>query len=69
MIQLRRMNPKRMGELVNEIITKESGQFLWFMLVVKSPLDGLTNRARVFDLQRSLRLLPTDFKISTAAFC
>jgi hypothetical protein len=69
MIHLRRMNPKRMRELVNEIITKESGQFLWFMLVVKSPLVGLTNRGRVFDLQRRLRLLPTDFKISTATFC
>jgi hypothetical protein len=69
MIHLRRMNPKRMRELVNEIITKESGQFLWFMLVVKSPLVGLTNRGRVFDLQRRLLLLPTDFKISTATFC
>jgi hypothetical protein len=49
-------------ELVKEIVTKANGVFLWVVLVVKSLLDGLTNRDGIEDLQRRLRLLPSDLE-------
>ena len=62
MTQLRKLNSENVIGLVNEIVTKASGVFLWVILVVKSLLDGLTNRDRLSDLQKRLRLLPSDLK-------
>ncbi|KAH7360458.1 hypothetical protein BKA65DRAFT_421518 [Rhexocercosporidium sp. MPI-PUGE-AT-0058] len=45
--------------LVEEIVDAAKGVF-WVFLVVRSLLEGLTNADRIVDLQRRLRLLPTD---------
>lgn len=47
-------------DLVQDIVDAAQGVFLWVFLVVRSLLEGLTNADRVVDLQRRLRLLPTD---------
>jgi hypothetical protein len=62
MIQLRRLDPKNADALAAEIVSKSSGVFLWVTLVVKSLLDGLTNRDRISDLQKRLQLLPSDLE-------
>ena len=46
--------------LVQDIVNAAQGVFLWVFLVVRSLLEGLTNADRIIDLQRRLRLLPTD---------
>lgn len=48
--------------LVQEIVTKADGVFLWVKLVVKSILIGLGNRDEIVDLQRRLRELPSDLE-------
>ncbi|KAG0652892.1 hypothetical protein D0Z07_0177 [Hyphodiscus hymeniophilus] len=48
--------------LVEEIVTKADGVFLWVKLVVKSILIGLGNRDEIVDLQRRLRELPSDLE-------
>jgi len=52
----------RCEALVQEIVEKANGVFLWVFLVVRSLLQGLTNADRVSDLQRRLRLLPADLE-------
>jgi len=47
-------------DLVKDIVDAAQGVFLWVFLVVRSLLEGLTNADRIVDLQRRLRLLPTD---------
>ena len=69
MTQFREMDPENAAGLVDEIVSKASGVFLWVMLVVKSLLDGLTNRDRISDLQKRLRLLPSDLKDLTNICC
>ena len=48
----------RSQDLVQEIVEKAQGVFLWVVLVVKSLLKGLRNADRVCDLQRRLRDFP-----------
>jgi hypothetical protein len=48
----------RYQELIQEIVEKAEGVFLWVFLVVRSLLSGLTNADKISDLQRRLRLLP-----------
>ncbi|KAF2111502.1 hypothetical protein BDV96DRAFT_184131 [Lophiotrema nucula] len=45
-------------ELVQQIVDKADGVFLWVFLVTKSILHGLTNADRISDLQRRISLLP-----------
>jgi len=47
-------------DLIQEVVDAAEGVFLWVFLVVRSLLEGLTNADRIVDLQRRLRLLPTD---------
>jgi hypothetical protein len=47
-------------ELVNEVVGKAQGVFLWVILVVKSLLEGLQNADRVLDLRRRLEAFPAD---------
>jgi hypothetical protein len=54
--------PFHVPHLVQEIVTKADGVFLWVTLVVRSLLDGLENRDTISDLQRRLRLLPADLE-------
>ncbi|PMD67148.1 uncharacterized protein K444DRAFT_489832, partial [Hyaloscypha bicolor E] len=57
---LKDAEPAHAAELVNEVVTKASGVFLWVTLVVKSLLNGLRNRDCIGDLRRRLSELPSD---------
>lgn len=48
--------------LLEEIVDASQGVFLWVVLVVRSLLRGLTNADTIAELQRRLRLLPTDLE-------
>ena len=48
----------RSQDLIQNIVEKAQGVFLWVILVVKSLLTGLRNADRVCDLQKRLRDLP-----------
>ena len=53
----------RCTRLEDEIVYRAQGVFLWVFLVVRSLLHGLTNADRITDLEKRLRLLPTDLEI------
>ncbi|PMD15069.1 hypothetical protein NA56DRAFT_734260 [Hyaloscypha hepaticicola] len=57
-IELEQREPEYSSLLMEEIVQKASGIFLWVHLVVRSLLEGLTNGDRISDLQRRLDLLP-----------
>ncbi|KAI0428870.1 hypothetical protein F5Y09DRAFT_332281 [Xylaria sp. FL1042] len=46
--------------LIDEVVTKSNGVFLWVTLVVRLLREGLTNDDSLFDLQRRLSSFPTD---------
>jgi hypothetical protein len=48
------------NELLDEIIEKSNGVFLWTYLVVRSLVEGLENDDRLMDLQRRLNDFPSD---------
>ena len=48
----------RSQDLVQDIVEKAQGVFLWVVLVVRSLLTGLRNADRVHDLQKRLRDFP-----------
>jgi hypothetical protein len=61
-IDLKCEEPDLAPVLVEEIVLKASGVFLWVRLVVASLLNGLGNGDGIRDLQRRLELLPADLK-------
>jgi hypothetical protein len=62
MNDLRRIDPENANKLIKEIVIKASGVFLWVSLIVRSLLDGFTNRDRICDLQKRLQALPSDLE-------
>ena len=48
----------RSQDIVDEIVNKARGVFLWVILVVRSLLTGLRNADRISDLQKRLRDFP-----------
>lgn len=50
------------GDLVEEIVQRAQGVFLWVRLVVRSLRQGLVNNDPVSLLQKRLRALPTDLE-------
>lgn len=50
------------GQLVEKVVQKASGVFLWVHLVVSSLLDGMKFGDRVIDLRRRLDTLPPDLE-------
>ena len=48
--------------LVNEVVSRADGVFLWVDLVVKSLLEGFSYSDRIPDLRRRLESLPTDLE-------
>jgi hypothetical protein len=48
--------------LINEVVAKADGVFLWVRFVVKSLLQGIGSRDTISDLQRRLPLLPGDLE-------
>ena len=61
-IQLTEESPSQARDLVQEIMSKANGVFLWVRLVVRSLSDGMTNHDDLSDLQKRLRILPTDLE-------
>jgi hypothetical protein len=61
-MQLAQDEPERAPALIHEIVMKADGVFLWVALVVKSLLAGLGNRDGILDLQKRLRILPSDLE-------
>jgi hypothetical protein len=59
MKQLSAVKAKEADDLVQELVQKACGVFIWVKLVVGSLLDGLTNRDRISDLRIRLRALPS----------
>ncbi|KAF2795864.1 hypothetical protein K505DRAFT_373641 [Melanomma pulvis-pyrius CBS 109.77] len=57
-LSLREMDT-RYQALVEEIVQKADGIFLWVFLIVRSLLQGLVNCDRISELQRRIRLLPS----------
>jgi len=49
-------------QLIDNVVSKLAGVFLWVSLVVSSLLSGMTHGDRVVDLQRRLDLLPDDLE-------
>lgn len=62
-VQLCRREPEYADQLVNNIVSKASGVFLWIHLVVASLLSGMGYGDRVSDLQRRLESLPPDLEL------
>ncbi|RDW84270.1 hypothetical protein BP6252_01860 [Coleophoma cylindrospora] len=62
MIVLSAQHAAAVSELVDEIVGKASGVFLWVKLVVKSLLHGLRDHNRISDLQKRVRHLPADLE-------
>ena len=60
--QLRRREPKYADQLIENVVSKASGVFLWVHLVVASLLAGMGFGDRVSDLQKRLDLLPPDLE-------
>lgn len=57
---LSRKDPEGSNKLVNEIVTKASGVFLWVTLVVQSLKQGLRNFDGISILEKRLSILPSD---------
>ncbi|MCJ1356117.1 MAG: hypothetical protein MMC33_006111 [Icmadophila ericetorum] len=59
---LRAEEPDAAEELVQSILSKASGVFLWVTLVVKSLLEGFRNYDRIGDLQKRVNELPQELQ-------
>jgi hypothetical protein len=62
MVQLSQHYAAQVSLLIDEIVEKASGVFLWVKLVVKSLLHGLRDYNRISDLQKRVRHLPADLE-------
>ena len=60
--RLQSLEPEYAGILLEAIVQKAAGVFLWVNLVVHSLLAGLVNADRIADLQRRLDFLPPDLE-------
>ncbi|EPS45160.1 hypothetical protein H072_844 [Dactylellina haptotyla CBS 200.50] len=56
--RMKLLDPTEFQHLVDSIIAKSSGVFLWVTLAVRSLLDGLNNYDRMADLRYRLTLIP-----------
>ena len=61
-IELEKLEPQYANNLIEAIVQKAAGVFLWVALVVRSLLAGFANGDRVCDLQRRLDSLPPDLE-------
>jgi len=59
---LREREPSYADQLVDNLVAKASGVFLWVRLVVSSLLSGLGHGDRISDLQRRLDFLPPELE-------
>ena len=58
--ELQRKEFQQCTNLIDELVDKAAGVFLWVNLVVRSLLQGLRNQDRIRDLQRRLDMIPAD---------
>jgi hypothetical protein len=61
-LKLQTLQPNFTDQLIENIISKVSGVFLWVSLVIASLLAGMSYSDRIVDLQKRLNLLPSDLK-------
>ncbi|KAF2004327.1 hypothetical protein P154DRAFT_485533 [Amniculicola lignicola CBS 123094] len=59
---LLRQRDQRYEDLVEQIVNKAQGVFLWVFLVVRSLMRGFTNADSIADLQRRVSLLPSSLE-------
>ena len=59
-LELQTKNFQKCTNLINELVDKAAGVFLWVHLVVRSLLQGLRNEDRIKDLHRRLDMIPAD---------
>jgi hypothetical protein len=57
-----RANNVKVHEIIEEIVDKSQGVFLWVFLVVRSLVEGLRNRDRLSQLQQRLQEFPSDLE-------
>jgi hypothetical protein len=62
MIYLRDTDPKNAQQLVQDIVQKAAGVFLWVRIVVDSLLEGLRNQDSMEDLRRRLEEFPAELE-------
>ncbi|SPN99263.1 uncharacterized protein DNG_02300 [Cephalotrichum gorgonifer] len=62
MVQISRQHPAAVTGLIDEIVSKARGVFLWVKLVVKSLLHGLCDYNRISDLKKRVDYLPGDLE-------
>jgi hypothetical protein len=60
MLSLRQKEPQKTQWIIQTIIEKASGVFIWVSLVVKSLIDGVINHDTITDLKERLRQIPPD---------
>ncbi|KAF3390652.1 hypothetical protein F1880_008943 [Penicillium rolfsii] len=60
--RLQSRDAKFASELIDTVVAKASGVFLWVYLVVDSLLRGLSNADRISDLQQRLDALPSELE-------
>ncbi|KAF2114584.1 hypothetical protein BDV96DRAFT_101489 [Lophiotrema nucula] len=61
-VRLKDDDLKGASDLVDQVVEKASGVFLWVRLVVESLLEGLSNADRMATLQARLDALPSDLE-------
>lgn len=62
MIHISKLHPSEVSSLVDDIVTKARGVFLWVRLVVRSLLRGLCDYNRISDLRKRVEHLPEDLE-------
>ncbi|OTA98211.1 hypothetical protein M426DRAFT_46420, partial [Hypoxylon sp. CI-4A] len=62
LIQLNSLDVDQYNHLIEEIVDKADGVFLWVYLVVRSLKEGFTNADPVSTMQKRLRQLPSDLQ-------
>ncbi|KAF8855733.1 hypothetical protein BDZ45DRAFT_746173 [Acephala macrosclerotiorum] len=55
-------NLRSLLELIEELVSKASGVFLWVELAVKSLVTGLRSGDTIFHLRRRLKAIPSDIE-------
>lgn len=62
MKELARVDSDSTSRLIEDIVERADGVFLWVKLVVKSLINGLRNYDNIMDLQKRLAKFPTDLE-------
>lgn len=61
-LELKEERPEAAVQLLDDIVQKATGVFLWVVLVVDSLLEGLSNSDRLPNLEARLNALPADLE-------